>query len=104
VVLGGSNVVPSIGSVSLGTTFQVVGTAPIQYSTVWPTLSPEDGLNVAFRAVGFCAVTMCACAAPDGSTNASTAPAVARIAAAMETPRTRPRSPFTGTETRCFTT
>jgi hypothetical protein len=57
VVFAGSNVVPIIGSVPLGTTFHVTGTAPTQYSTVRADVRrPDDGLNdagVVFS--GFCA-------------------------------------------------
>ena len=64
---------PSIGSVPLGTTFHVVATAPIQYSTVRPVLISAAGLKVACFARGFFAAATFGDAAPDGSTNASSA-------------------------------
>ena len=103
-VFAGSNVVPSIGSVPLGTTFHVVATAPIQYSTVRPVLMSAAGLKVACFALGFFAVTAFGDAAPDGSTNASSAPAANRITAAIDRLRARPRSGLTGTDKPCFTT
>jgi hypothetical protein len=95
VVLSGSKVVPSIGSMPLGTTFQVVGTAPIQYSTVCPTRSPDEGLKVKFRAVGLRPADTFAGAAPDGSTNATTAATPASITPASDSFRA---------DRRCFTT
>src|SRR3954466_8875415 len=95
VVFDGSNVVPSIGSVPLGTTFQVVGTAPIQYSTVCPVRSPTDGRKVACFAAGFCVVATCAGAAPDGNATTSRAPATPSAATTARALLKRPRSPLT---------
>src|SRR6478735_6681517 len=103
VVLAGANVVPSIGSVPLGTTFHVVGTAPIQYSTVCPTRSPDDGLKVACFAVGLLTAGAFA-GARDGSANVRIAAAAASVSPVSASFPARPRSLIAGTDSRSLTT